>query len=67
MRFPNRSVIRELYSVPSKRVSVVRTTRYQYHLYRDVMFSRHDVIQRVSLLDPLDVQQCSWERPSYLD
>lgn len=64
MRFPNVSTLNALYECSDHHFAVVRTMRYEYRLYRDVMFPRHDVVQRTSLRDPSDVQQRSFERPS---
>lgn len=74
MRMPNKSVLHMLYDNRSffsfQHFDInpcVHTSRYSYTLYRDVMFPRHDVIQRVSLHDPSIVDQISFDRPSCYD
>lgn len=74
MRMPNKSILLQLYELSGSPFFMynhldpyVYTSRYVYTLYRDVMFPRHDVIQRVSLHDPSVVDQISFDRSPCFD
>lgn len=63
MRMPNKFILDQLYSCTDKHYSVLSTSRYTYRLYRDVMFSCHDVITRTSNNHKDLVDQISFDRP----
>lgn len=74
MRMPNKSILDQLYTSSahslfkySKLDTRVCSSRYSYVLFRDVMFHRHDVIQRTLLRDTSIVDQISFDRPSCYD